>query len=690
MARPRQGSKKRKERDRVLAKFWSERIGAALKAQKSFRDVYSAVLGYLKPHHGTLFEDGEVGQRFCDLDGAQVVSVPKVAQLKNSLLPRLVLADPVRNVTATRTDPVSVAFSRVVQEYLNFAAREANLVTEHRRSVDDGLLAGRMVLRQGWDPIKKIIRSWHVPVLNFVFDPDYLTLDKAQWIAIRHEEPLWKTKRRVEAKWRTDAVSRWTRQGKSQADGVPATEEDDEDFDYQGGEDDSIAPTSRKVVYWEILSKMGCGLRGHGLEDVAEQFGDDEEDFVRLEVVRGCQHMLAEGKWSVPLYLDDDWPVSIKDPIDTSGTHYPESPFGQVLSCQAAADLLTTIRLSGIKNRERVLVFCDQKVQAEVQDRVKSGSTADLVPVALPPGMSLDSVVKVADFGQGSVDSARERDFLLREMETTTGVTSVVTGGQDNAPQDRSATATMTRNDASTTRVGDFKNKVEELLTDAGRKEALMVRLFLTAEEVQPAVEPTKIGMFYVRVDLPGGTPLPVRNVFEGEEEKPLTLQDFYPRAATYFESPEEALMAAMETWQAMGASTDPQVIDVRNAIMSIEAAEVDPQTGLPPSVGIDAVTVDRVWQDTAGLSAEELMRELTYKVASGTGIKFNKEAEQKNVSDLLQTLMPVMLQNMDYEGANKLLSMRDAAFDVPSEKAVRLTPPPPPPAATPGQESAE
>lgn len=674
-----------KEREEKVCSFWSGRIRAAQDVKKTYTATAREVNSYLKASHSDLYSSELVRNNFMDFQGASAVSVPKIAQMKNSIGPRLYLAKPERNVSYRGDDNVLLGLARLFQTYLNHTARETNVAEHLRNSIDDGLTRGRKFLRQTWDDVRKIVTSTYLSSLDVVFDPDFNNIRDAQWIAVRHREPLWQVKRRVPR-------GRATGLEKIAFDGA-VDQGDDRDI----GSNPKPGATTRIVEWWEVLSKMGCGFRGVEFEH--DEYPDDKDDFVRLEVVVGHPKLLAEGDWDVPLYLDRDWPISWKDFIEIPDTAWPESVAGQVLSCQKAIDLLTSLRLNSCKNRDRVIVAVTADLDKEAQGVLKNGSPADFLPIRIPTGQSLESVMKVLDFGTGSPESGMERSFLLQEMETAMGATQLVTGGQDSGAQDRSATASNLRNDATETRIGDFKTKVDELYCDASRKEAIAIRMWLSEEDITPFVKAKDIGLFYVAIELPGQPPLPVRNVYVAEDGKkkvrnpPLTVQDIDPGSATYFDSPETCIEACVQVWQAMMMSEDMRVIPLRDALMTL--MQPDPMTGmmppLPPGISVDVVTAAHVWHDTSGMTPEEIMREISYEIAVGSGIKFNKQAEQQSVDYLLQTLMPVVAGTGDYNGINGLLNLHYKAHDIPEEERFFLQmPPAPEPAEGEGEEKSE
>jgi hypothetical protein len=116
-----------------------------------------------------------------------------------------------------------------------------------------------------------------------------------------------------------------------------------------------------------------------------------------------------------------------------------------------------------------------------------------------------------------------------------------------------------------------------------------------------------------------------------------------------------------------------------------------DPQTGetklnLPQGVEVRPVTVEDVWEDTAGISPEELVRELGYEIAAGSMQKFDKSRELELAEVALSQVMPAAIQNGDYALANAIFQRVDDANEVPEDKRLPpLQPPPPPPEAAGG-----
>lgn len=676
------------EANKWLADFWSCRIRAGLEAQKAYRERAEEVMEFFKSDHsGALFEDEGIAEGHLDFAGTTTASVPLVARMHAALVPRLNIYKPTRTVNADSTDTVVLAWTRVLETYLKKSVNETKHSKEMRAWISDATLRGRGVMRTGWDPDHEMVTSWGIHSLDFVTDPDFTNMKDAQWIAWRVREPLWRIKRRY-PKDKTKDLS----------DGRSGPQRSTEILDESRipKETDS-GRTSDQLEVWVIYSKMGKGFRGGQAGEDEKYRRRDKEDFVRVEVVIDHSTPLEVGEWDIPYYEDNDWPITLVEFIELDDEPYPDSIFGQVVSSQKAIDLITTQRLHSCKNRDRTVVVYDTaRLSPDGAHQLTHGTLGDAIPVESTGNQNLKDVVHVVDFGAGDLEGLNERQFHLEQMEQTTGVTPALHGGDEGGAKDRSATATQLRQGAAATRVGELKNRVHEAAEEVARKEALSVVLDVGPEELDLFVKPHHIGMFYVRVELPGGE-LPVRSP-RGEKEAPLSqdeeamlplsLEEITPEASRYFEAPEESLMAAQQLWadlQEQAAEGNTRVISIVDGLVK---DGIDSMDQLP--VGIDylaEVTASRVMEDLASRELREVFRETSYEVTVGKGIKIDQEQLAKHASDQIAALGPILMQ-AGPEGIvalNGLLARQDAANDVPLDERVQI--PIPPPMPPPGEE---
>lgn len=638
-----------KEKERKIADFWQRLIAKGKEAQATYRKAARKVEKYLGPVHKDLKDRKDIETHFMELD--TILSVPKIAQMRNSLGPRLYPAKPVRNLNSVSGDPVMVALAAVLEAYGNYTARESKLSKQQRRAIDEAIIYGRGCMVQTYIPERGLVTSKHLSSLDLVFDPDFPELEEARWIAYKTTEPLRETKRRISKRqsWRLKGLSK-PREG------------------------EEVKGSAELVEYWTVLSKMGLGIPS--LDE------SRQSDFVRLEIVEDHEFPLFVGDWEVPFYLDHDWPLSYWDPIEPLGRPWPDNIAGQVLPSQQAIDLLTSARLEAAKNRDRLIVFTDASVlDRTATERFRSGGAATMIPVCLDAGRTLQDSLYVPNFGEGSRTADVERAYHESQIETTTGVNELLTGEALSGPKDRSATASQIRAQGVGARLADLQQKVQEFTTDAARKEAIIARLVLSEEDVEPVVPVDAIGMFYLRVETPGGGVLPVRDPRpfserDPQEQAPLSLEYISPRFSTFFVSEELAFGALVELWEELQQTTDPRVLKLVTYLQSRPLDEI----GLPDALGIDPVTAAVVWEATAGMSPAELMKEFSYEVATASVGNYNRPAQQANADFLVQNVLPLALQAGDVDTANKVLALRDEAYEVPPDQRIQIAPPPPPP----------
>lgn len=660
---------------KILADFWTNRIEAGREKQKHYRHAREEVIDYLKTNHDALFTDPATREYLFDIRGAAAVSVPKVAQMVNTLMPRLSYHRPHRTITPVSEDGIMIGLARVLEEYLAYTSRECKLAKQIRKAVVEGLIGGRAALQLVWDQTREVVTSKFLRSIDFVIDPDFEELEDAKWIAIHQKQPYWELERRIPKKerWRLKDLNKRA-----------AVEKDE--FGRDDRKKDELA-TCDMVSYWVVYSKMGRGWRGAELDrEMRGRRRDDRKDFVRLEIVLNHSAPIAEGSWDVPLYLDKEWPVTASDLLDPVDSQWPQSMSGQVMPSQKVVDVLSTTRLNSCKTRDRTVILMDGKADEEAQRRLKNGGMSEFISINPPQGKTLSDTLMVADFGTGSPESSLERQFHLEEIDKTTGAVPMLMGAQEQSAQDRSATATQSRMAGSDARISDLQSRIEELTTDAARKEALTVRLELDVEEVAPYVRTSRIGLFYISIEVLDGVEIPVRDLEAAKEEDgPMALNLIAPYASNYFGSPEEAWDAARQLWEDMQLAEDPDVLEI---VKELEADGIDEMDGLPLRMEIRPVTVERAWEDTAGMPPRELAREFGYEIASGSGLKIDKSQEQANADEMTQTALPAALGMGDVETANKILEIRDDAYEKPQDQRVRFNPPPPPEASG-GQQGA-
>lgn len=661
----------------AVGRFWSDRIKAATKAKTAYTETADDVVSFFKAQHDKLFKDPKIKKSFLDFEEQLAISVPKVAQARNSLGPHLYPVNPIRTVKPKTDSTVRLGLARVIEAYLNYTPSEAKLAKQARKAIDDSLLRGRGFMEVYYDDVKQVVTSRYQSSLDVLIDPDVDDLEDAEWIAIRSVTPLWRLKRATRDK------DRWRLKELGKTENTIYEYRDEE-------ENDSFAPTNEQVEVWRVYSKMGRGLRGFGFEGGFDSYKDDN-DFVCLGIVEDHGVPIFERDWEVPLYLDKEWPVVCLDYVETIDTLWPVSLMGQVMSLQKGMDLITSLQLSSVKQRGRVLLLGDKKSEAAIQGRVKNGGPAEYLPVDLGPNERLADKFMVLNMGTISQELRLEREFYEREIETTTGVTPVV-HGMSGATQERSATGSSLKAQASSTRISDLKFRTEEHAGGTARHEAIYAKLELTSEEVERCVRNSVVRLFWVRVELPGGAVMELGGDSEDPsemlEQPALTLKDVAPMAATFFETMKEAVQATLALWDSFQQATDPRIVELKESLGEGQPHPENPEIMLPPeAISPAQVTVADVWRENASMTAEEMTRELDYSLATGSMATMDAARLQDLYETLVGQFLPVAMQVGDINAVNAVLAGYQDAFEVPEDKRIQpLQPPAPPPPPGGGQ----
>jgi len=685
---------RRRSIDTEKANYWQDRLRAGILAKTEFTSTAREVDNYFKSKHASLFDSSSVRDYFMEFDGSAAVSVPIAAKIRSALGPHLYPLNPKRNVNPKGEDKVFLGLSRVLSAYINRTPREGKLAREFRKDIDDSLLRGRGFMRTGYDTMQGIVTSWYVSSKNVLIDPDVDSWEDAEWIAIRQVLPLWRAKRQIKDKWRKKNLKGNYRSLISGGEDGDASK----DTDRTKG----AALTNDLLEFYEIYSKMGAGQLGH---DFPDNYKEGDNDFVKITVSLTHEVPLGESEWEAPLYLDKDWLLEPIDFVETLDELWPESTMGQILPLQKGIDLLTSLALNSCKMRGKFVMLGDADLPASAQKQIKYGTPSEYIPIKMKVGDDIRKKFMALPMGAAPAEIAEERAFLERQIEATTGLTSAVTGAPEGQAKDRSATASRLRGQATNARLGDMRARVEEQATNVARHEALMVRLELDADELDGYVTTDDIGLFMVAITpsdqfttLYGLGEIPVRDTRSEEERRSdtegnvLTLEQIAPSASTFFDDPNQAGEACMKAIEGLIglAEVSPLAFELLRdlGIEGPESLIVTDEMGnqtlqLPKGVQPRPVKVEDVWSATAGVTAEELCRELSYEIATGSMQKFDKSREIETAELAMQNVMPAAINNMDYELVNAIFHRIDEAHEIPVDRRLPpLQPPPPPPPA--------
>ena len=683
---------KHKQAQYEKAQVWLRYLRAGKAKRKQYDDHARETLAFFHPTHREFWDDAAISGAYDrgDARSGFRTSVNKAAQLVSVMTPRLQHKSPTRTLISRTQDGVMLALAKVLEKCLSYTPDEAALSRENKRAVIDALLRGRGFLRVGWDNQYGVITSWWVPSNRVILDPDAETVEDAKWVAIEGYEPVWEIKRRL----KESGVERWRWKDLKgnctsdvEKDNVALRDEDDWGIENQQEVEDSFSNngTNHMVRFFEIYSKQGHGLvRGKNAPDQYKHY-DDSKDYVRIVVAPGHDFPLEEGPWDMPFYLDACCgPLVPLDLVETIDQLWPDSVFAQALPHAKAIDLLTTDALEAAWVHTRDIFFTTAgSLDERAREQVGSGGLAEVVEVKpqTPGEADIRRIMHRFDTGVLTPEVREERQFHIQQFEQITGMTAPVHGGGSSGGIERSATASQLQFDSSMTRLDGMKADVEDWATKSARMEALAWRTseVVDVDTVQKIVGDEFLG-FRVALNV-GGVSLPLRG-------EPLSdgsvgsLEQIAPQAATVFWDEAQAQQAHQVVVQALAQPADESVSELVRQIMLDPAflALGGGLQGLMQYVRLQPVTVEDVWDATAGIAPEDLFREFSWKIASTSGERWNKQRAQKFAETAVGQVMPMAMQIGDYATVNKIWEVFFRAFEVPDEDQFQIQPPAPPP----------
>lgn len=661
--------------DAEKARIWTNCIRAGLEAKAEWLEARRDVLSYFNVTHDKFFDESlSQGSTFLNLDRGIQVSVNRAALIRAVIAPHLYQKAPTREVNTTRSDAVSVALSRVLELLLNYSVRESNFTKAVYRLIDDAELAGLGALRTVWDDVYKIVTSVWVPSDRIVVDPAAVTLDDARWIAISTRMPLDEVEETYGGKgneWRVEELK--AAAGKEELG---------------GGSPGALSSYLRdQISVWDVYSKRGTGLkRGPEALDETHEFRNDNDDkkYVKFTIVLDHKQTLEEGPWEWPLYLDKRWPITTCQFVESLDRFWAPSPMQQAMPHQKNADLFASLLTAQARIDSRdVLFYRAGMLDADAVEQVLHGGPHEAVALGdLPVGMKAQDVIYQLPLGKSSEGIMRGLDWHLGQFDLISGATPVLQGGVDPGPQDRSATASQQKSAAANVRLMDQLSRVEDALAQAGRNEAIAWRLggLAKIEDVQRIVGDLDLGW---RLD--ATVPVKLRGAGVSLETLHSLCATYYPSAMGVDEEgnaerhprygPDPLLLEqipqlemALQQAAMLPGATEAQEI-VMGMVMS--------KQGFRPR----RVTAKDVFEDTAGMGPEEIVREFTFSVAAGSTQKQDTAAKRERAVSLEQNALPAALKSGDYNMVNAILARADDAFGVPpDERLPPMKPPMPPP----------
>jgi hypothetical protein len=380
--------------------------------------------------------------------------------------------------------------SILLESYLKYIPTVINLKESSRDAIDEAIIKGMGIL---WARMEKTAGGRKYPLLewdtvdNLLIDPDHETLENARWIMRRFVKPVWE----VEAE---RGLPPDTLRGNFESNSMSAA------VQAVGNEwKKRTGKTSDLLIYYGIWSKMGMGGLLRGISKTAAE-ADKYGQYVYVEVCDNYNYFLNVPKeiwgndeevrrrvqWETPFWCDvptsNGWPFTRFAFHKVPRSVWPMSHFRPGLGELKFINWGYSFLVSAIQKRCRDFIAVSKTLDEETKMKILEGNDLELIEISGQLGLPLDQVVSFIrhpDFQDGifKVIQAVEVNF-----EKRVGLNELMYGMQQR--QDRSATESKSKANFVNIRPDDMANTVEDSMSDAFRKLALMSRWHLNGQDI--------------------------------------------------------------------------------------------------------------------------------------------------------------------------------------------------------------
>ncbi len=343
-----------------------------------------------------------------------------------------------------KTSVWSEARHDVEKLYLDFAFDRGNLASEGRRSVNHGLLHGRVQIWTGFNERRNIVAQQFVPTADIFLDPDAKSYEEMNWVFRRREKPKWELAAMYPEKKEMILSS------------------DNASVSKSGSTD----PQAEIVEYFEAYFRVG--LHHYSAKLVSDDGQADDEPAVYCFTKKG---LLSKKEWPIPFHQIDAWPLELIDlRAGRSDSIHPEGAFFNGIPHLKALCWIYTLYLNRCRLATRAAFMAanynGQGLKDEEIIQLLSGKEFDVVRVKIN-----GNELKLADLLQQlNIETKMEElqqfvSLVNGEWEKSTGLDAMLYSGATRT-QLRIAADVDLKKSQSMHRVDDMK---EQMLNGLGR-----------------------------------------------------------------------------------------------------------------------------------------------------------------------------------------------------------------------------
>jgi hypothetical protein len=344
---------------------------------------------------------------------------------------------------------------------------------------------------------RQLIGSFRDKPERLLIDPDFSTMDEAQWIVRIHQDPHWALEKRFELpagslKGRATLESNWHyAELKGAEDG--------------GASDRQAGKTNDLVIWYEVFSKMGVGSRMTGMPDEIKNHLDEVVgDYAYLAICPNCpfplncpteklrkgatdkevQHLFS---WPIPTWADDRWPVEVLDFYPDPESAYPIAPLAPGMGELKFLNFLVPWACNRIYTSSRDFWAVMGSQLDQFQKYLQEGEDQTVIPI--PPSAGTDDIRKIVTVLQQPetrFDIWKIIELVSTLFDKRVGLTEFAYGRNEGGTQDRTAATTMERKNAVGVRPEHMQKKVVGWQSRVATMEAMLTYLFVKAKDTVP------------------------------------------------------------------------------------------------------------------------------------------------------------------------------------------------------------
>lgn len=446
-------------------------LDAAKKARGEFDRITDELERYDHGDYAEEYEQWDPGLSF-------QAKIHKTQQYKREVGSRLYRTNPQFRVEPhPHLPPIRKHRAKLMEQYLNRAARETGLYHESRSILDDALLTGRGVAWHGAHPTKDgLVTTVYDTVKNLLIDPDARKWQDVKWVARRRR------------KARFELVNMFPEKRNSILESMSGTrkssDEQSEVYD-QGVE---------LVEYYEVYMRWGLHNYMGSVYDNDVRKGASFVNEPKMYVVSADGLILYSGEWPVPFHMDDEWPCTVLDFYPHPKSAWPISPMSPGVGWLKAMNWIATLMVAKFQQSAKsVWAFLKINGVSLDEDDIRkiiepNGGVTEIIELAVSSvggDETIGKYIQQMEFTANLAEAMHLFDHVSKQFELETGLYEFLYTGSPGV-QDRSAAATNARLSNTGVRINDMVSRVEEFFSRVGRKSALGARYLFDGEDVAP------------------------------------------------------------------------------------------------------------------------------------------------------------------------------------------------------------